>query len=59
MDSASRLARRLAGDAVVGDMLVTLLPDESAMFTIRTVAVLTREQLTDPLVLRSANQLTS
>jgi len=56
VDSASRLARRLAGDAVVDDMLVRLLPGE---FTIRTAAVLTREQLTDPLVLRSANQLTS
>jgi hypothetical protein len=39
--------------------LVTLLAGESAMFTIRTVAVLTKEQVTDRLVLRSANQLTS
>src|SRR6266702_3933286 len=53
------LADRLAGDAVVDDMLATLLPGESATFTIRTAAVLTKEQLTDPLVLRSANQLTS
>jgi beta-mannosidase len=53
------LADRLAGDAVVDNMLVTLLPGESATFTIRTAATLTKEQLTDPLVLRSANQLTS
>ena len=53
------LADRLAGDAVVDDMLVTLLPGESAAFTIRTAAALTKEQLTDPLVLRCANQLTS
>ena len=53
------LADRLAGDAVVDDMLVTLLPGESAAFTIRTAAALTKQQLTDPLVLRSANQLTS
>jgi beta-mannosidase len=53
------LADRLAGDAVVDDMLVTLLPGESRAFTVRTAAVLTKEQLTDPLVLRSANQLTS
>ncbi len=45
--------------AVGDDMLVTLLPGESATFMIRTAAVLTTEQLTDPLVLRSANQLTS
>jgi len=53
------LADRLAGDAVVDDMLATLLPGESATFTIGTAAVLTKDQLTDPLVLRSANQLTS
>jgi beta-mannosidase len=51
------LADRLAADAVVDDMLVTLLPGETKTFTIRTTAVLTKEQLTDPLVLRSANQL--
>jgi len=51
------LADRLAADAVVDDMLVTLLPGETTTFTIRTTAVLTKEQLTDPLVLRSANQL--
>lgn len=51
------LADRLAPDAVVDDMLVTLLPGESAVFVITTSATLTYEQLTDPLVLRSANQL--
>jgi beta-mannosidase len=51
------LADRLAPDAVVDDMLVTLLPGESAVFMITTSASLTYEQLTDPLVLRSANQL--
>jgi beta-mannosidase len=51
------LADRLAPDAVVDDMLVTLLPGESATFTVRTAAALTREELTDPLALRSANQL--
>jgi hypothetical protein len=33
------------------------LPGESAVFMITTSASLTYEQLTDPLVLRSANQL--
>jgi beta-mannosidase len=51
------LADRLAPDASVDDMLVTLLPGESATFAIVTNAYLTLEQLTDPLVLRSANQL--
>jgi beta-mannosidase len=51
------LADRLAPDAVVDEMLVTLLPGESAVFMITTSASLTYEQLTDPLVLRSANQL--
>ena len=51
------LADRLAAEAVVDDMLVTLLPGETTTFTIRTTAALTKEQLTDPLVLRSANQL--
>jgi beta-mannosidase len=51
------LADRLALDATVDDMLVTLLPGESAVFDITTSAVLSHEQLTDPLVLRSANQL--
>jgi len=51
------LADRLAADATVDDMLISLLPGESAVFAITTSAVLSLEQLTDPLVLRSANQL--
>ncbi|HEY5051171.1 MAG TPA: glycoside hydrolase family 2 protein, partial [Acidothermaceae bacterium] len=51
------LADRLSPDACVDDMLVTLLPGESVVFTITTSAQLSLEQLTDPLVLRSANQL--
>ena len=47
----------LAPDAVVDDMLVTVLPGETAVFTVRTAAQLTAAQLTDRLVLRSANQL--
>jgi beta-mannosidase len=53
----SVLADRLSPDASVDDMLVTLLPGESAVFTIATSAQLSLEQMTDPLVLRSANQL--
>ena len=51
------LADRVAPDAVVDDMLVTLLPGESVTFETRTAAELTHEQLVAPLVLRSANQL--
>ena len=51
------LADRLDPDAVVDDMLVTLLPGDTVTFTIRSAAALTDAQLTDPLVLRSANQL--
>jgi beta-mannosidase len=51
------LADRLAPDATVDDMLVSLLPGESVVFAITTSAVLSHEQLIDPLVLRSANQL--
>jgi beta-mannosidase len=51
------LADRLSSDASVDDMLVTLLPGESVVFTITTSAQLSLEQMTDPLVLRSANQL--
>jgi beta-mannosidase len=53
----SVLADRLSTDAGVDQMLVTLLPGESTVFTITTSAQLTLEQMTDPLVLRSANQL--
>jgi cephalosporin-C deacetylase len=38
-------------------MLCTLLPGETARFTVRTKARLTAQQLSDPSVLRSANQL--
>jgi beta-mannosidase len=51
------LADRVAPDATVDDMLVTLLPGESVTFSIQTSATMTLEQLTDPLVLRNANQL--
>ena len=51
------LADRLDPDAVVDDMLVTLLPGDCVTFAIRSAAALTGAQLTDPLVLRSANQL--
>ena len=51
------LADRAAPDAIVDDMLVTLLPGDTTTFDIRTATVLTAEQLVDPLVLRSANQL--
>ena len=51
------LADRLAPDAVVDQMLVTLLPGESATFTISTAATLHQAWFEDPLVVRSANQL--
>jgi beta-mannosidase len=51
------LADRIAPDAVVDDMLVTLLPGETAVFEVRTAATLSAEAFADPLVLRSANQL--
>lgn len=51
------LADRAEPDAEVDDMLVTLLPGESATFFVRTRARLRPEELTDPLVLRCANQL--
>jgi beta-mannosidase len=51
------LVDRVAPDAVVDDMLVTLLPGERTVFAITTSTPLTLDQLTDPLVLRSANQL--
>ena len=51
------LADRLAPDAVVDQMLVTLLPGESATFTISTAATLHPAWFEDPLVVRSANQL--
>ncbi len=51
------LADRLAPDAIVDEMLVTLLPGESATFTIATAATLQQAWFDDPLVVRSANQL--
>jgi len=50
-------ADRVDPDAVGDDMLITLLPGGSTTFEIRTAAQLTHDQLVDPLVLRSANQL--
>ena len=51
------LADRVAADAMVDEMLVTLFPGDIATFTVRTVAPLPPEQLLDPLTLRCANQL--
>ena len=51
------LADRVAPDAVVDEMLVTLLPGEATSIHVRTAATLMPAQLTDPWVLRSANQL--
>jgi beta-mannosidase len=51
------LADRLAPDAVVDDMLVTLLPGDSVQFLVRTECSLPVEALVAPSVLRSANQL--
>jgi beta-mannosidase len=53
------LADRVAPDAEVDDMLLTLLPGETAQLTVRTKAALTEADLTGPLVLRSANQLSA
>lgn len=51
------LADRVAADARVDEMLVTLLPGESAVFNIETVAQVDPGSFADPSVLRSANQL--
>jgi beta-mannosidase len=53
------LADRAAPDAVVDEQLVTLLPGETAQFTVRTGTALDAAALTDPATLRSANQLTA
>ncbi|GAA1988276.1 glycoside hydrolase family 2 protein [Catenulispora subtropica] len=53
------LADRVAPDAVVDDMLLTLLPGRTAVFTIATAAEVDPEAFASPLVLRSANQLLS
>ncbi len=52
------LADRVAPDAQVDHALVTLLPGEAATFDIHTGADVAPEAFLDPLVLRSANQLT-
>ncbi|NYI06760.1 glycoside hydrolase family 2 protein [Allostreptomyces psammosilenae] len=53
------LADRAAPDAEVDDMLVTLLPGERHSFTVTTAAGLDATALTDPLVLRCANDLST
>ncbi|MEV7094816.1 glycoside hydrolase family 2 protein [Amycolatopsis sp. NPDC051045] len=64
--TASALARdvallvdRVAPDAVVDDMLVTLLPGETRSFLVRTANAVDPAAFADPLVLRSANALRS
>jgi beta-mannosidase len=51
------LADRVADDAVVSDMLVTLLPGESAVFTVESGKEFDPDLLLQPTVLRCANQL--
>jgi beta-mannosidase len=51
------LADRLAPDAEVDEMLVTLLAGETRSFFVRTAARLDPAELTSPLVLRTANDL--
>jgi beta-mannosidase len=51
------LADRVASDATVNDMLVTLLPGDTARFEVMTGAAVDPYAFTDPSVLRSANQL--
>ncbi|MEU0535450.1 glycoside hydrolase family 2 protein [Amycolatopsis tolypomycina] len=51
------LVDRVAPDAVVDDMLVTLLPGETRTFEVRTGATVAAGAFADPLVLRSANAL--
>lgn len=53
----SVLADKAAPDAVVDEMLVTLLPGQTAVFHIATVADVDPEAFAEPMVLRSANQL--
>ncbi|WIX92093.1 glycoside hydrolase family 2 protein [Amycolatopsis sp. DG1A-15b] len=64
--TASALARdvallvdRVAPDAVVDDMLITLLPGETRSFLVRTANTVDPAAFADPLVLRSANALGS
>ncbi len=51
------LADRVAPDAVVDDMLVTLLPGETRSFLVRSAATVDPATFAGPLVLRSANAL--
>jgi beta-mannosidase len=51
------LADKVAPDAQVDDMLVTLLPGETAVFTVTTGAAVEPDAFADPTVLRTANQL--
>jgi beta-mannosidase len=51
------LADRAAPDAVADDALITLGRGETATISVRTQADLDADQLTSPLVLRTANQL--
>jgi beta-mannosidase len=51
------LVDKIDSAASVDDALVTLLPGESAVFTVTTDAAPILEQLTSPDVLRTANQL--
>jgi beta-mannosidase len=53
----SVLADKVAPDAVADEMLVTLLPGQTAVFQITTAADVDPEAFADPAVLRSANQL--
>ena len=51
------LVDRVAPDAEVDDMLVTLLAGESHTFTVRTDSTIDPAELTRAPVLRSANSL--
>jgi beta-mannosidase len=51
------LVDKVDPDAVVDDMIVTLLPGESVVFTVASQLEFDPERLLDPRVLRSANQL--
>ncbi|EJL49136.1 beta-galactosidase/beta-glucuronidase [Rhizobium sp. CF122] len=51
------MSDRLDPDAVVDSMLVTLLPGESHIFTLRTATALSASDITIGAVLRSANDL--
>jgi beta-mannosidase len=48
---------RLDPESIVDDMLITLLPGESATFRVRSAAALDQDALTAPPVLRCVNDL--